>query len=223
MRVALAGISHETNTYAAGLTQAQDFHQLRGARMLKASGQQTDLGGAVDACAQLGIETVPLLYAIAQPSGLVARTTYAAFRDEILAGIQQSSPDGIVLLLHGAGVVEGLADLEGDLVAAIRALVGPSMPMAASFDLHGNITPAMVAQLNGVFACHEYPHIDMHLQSAAAVQWVAKMHSESFRAECQMRQLPLLLPTSTTLEGIAKQTLTQVLAAENNAAGAHRS
>ncbi|MGI9326979.1 MAG: M81 family metallopeptidase [Pseudomonadales bacterium] len=220
MRIALAGISHETNTYCAQQTPAAEFYQLRGPRMLQAAGQETDLGGAVDACASLQVEAVPILYAIAQPSGLIARAAYEQFRDEIVDGLLAQEPlDGVVLLLHGAGVVDGIHDLEGDLVTAVRGAMGEALPIAASFDLHGNVTQAMVSRLNGVFACHQYPHIDMHAQAAAAVRLVAQMQAEDFRAQCAMRNLPMLLPTTTTFEGIGQQMLEAVLAAEAQGEG----
>ncbi|MFK7913263.1 MAG: M81 family metallopeptidase [Pseudomonadales bacterium] len=213
MRIALAGISHETNTFCSGETTASDFSQVRGARMLRSRGQHTDLGGAIDACAALDIEVEPLLYAIAQPSGLVSAAAYEGFRDEIVAGLQQAAPlDGVVLLLHGAGVVAGTDDLEGDLVAAIRACVGDELPIAASFDLHGNVTQAMADGLNGVFACQQYPHIDLHKQSAAAVALVADMHQRGYRCRCSVQTLPLLLPTTTTFEGVGKRVLTDLQA-----------
>jgi microcystin degradation protein MlrC len=42
--------------------------------------------------------------------------------------------------LHGAGVVEGIEDLEGDLCEAVRNVIGEAVPMTAGFDLHGNVT-----------------------------------------------------------------------------------
>lgn len=211
MRIALAGISHETNTYCSGETGADRFSQLRGARMLRSSGQQTDLGGAVDACRAQGIEPVPILYAIAQPSGIVAAEAYRGFRDEIVDGLLSAGTlDGVVLLLHGAGVAVGVDDLEGDLVQAIRAALGDDIPITASFDLHGNVTPNMVAGLNGVFACQQYPHIDLHTQAAAAVTLVTDMQQRGYRCQSRMLSLPMLLPTTTTFEGVGKDMLAQL-------------
>ena len=46
MEIAIAGIAHETNTYCRELTQAKDFHQLRGERVFLARGTETGIGGA---------------------------------------------------------------------------------------------------------------------------------------------------------------------------------
>ena len=214
MRIALAGISHETNTYCQGLTPKSDFYTYRGERMLGTAGQESDVGGAVDACQRLGVDIVPVLFASTQPSGTIAREAYEDFKVEILDGLAEAGElDGCVLLLHGAGVVEGIQDLEGDLCHAVRAQLG-DIPIAASFDLHGNVTQDMADQLNGIFACHHYPHVDLHDRAAEAVDAVVNMASRGQRARCQVIRLPLLLPTTTTYEGVGERMLQHLLALE---------
>jgi len=40
-------------------------------------------------------------------------------------------PDGVLLFLHGAQVADGVDDCEGDILAAVRAIVAiPTMPVA---------------------------------------------------------------------------------------------
>ena len=215
MRIALAGINHETNTYCRGLTEAKDFHQLRGDRMFRARGSETSLGGALATCAELGIDVVPILFCDTQPSAMIARAAYEGFKAEILRGLAAALPvDGVFLALHGAGVVEGLQDLEGDLCVAVRDLVGEAVPITAGFDLHGNVTQRMADALNGVFACQQYPHIDMHLRADEAIRLIVRMHFEGVRPVLHVERVPMLLPTTTTFEGIGQRTLAHMLAAE---------
>ena len=87
MRIAIAGISHETNTYRAEQTQANDFGQARGAQILRSRGNATDMGGFVTACEARAIEPVPILAVGAEPSGTIARSAYEGFKAEILAGL----------------------------------------------------------------------------------------------------------------------------------------
>ena len=187
MRIALAGITHETNTYCRDSTTTRDFHQSRGEHIFKSRDTETSIGGALAACSDLNLEPVPLPVAFAQPSGVIELATYEAFKNEILQGLQQQSPiNGVFLDLHGAGVVEGINDLEGDLVQSIRQLVCPETPITATFDLHGNITPAMCEALDGTFACHEYPHIDLHLRAREAIELIHRMNLESLRPVAHM-------------------------------------
>ena len=211
MRIALAGISHETNTYCGANTPASAFYVYRGDKMLDAAGQESDVGGAVDACSRLGCEIVPILFASTQPSGTIEFEAYSGFKEEILSGLAAAGPlDGCVLLLHGAGVVEGIEDLEGDFAAAVRDLLG-DIPITATFDLHGNVTQAMADQLNGMFVCHHYPHVDLHLRAAEAVAAVKSMAEKGVRARCEVIRLPLLLPTTTTYEGVGERMLHHLL------------
>lgn len=217
MRIALAGIGHETNTYCREQTPAAHFSILRGEEVFRTRGTESGMGGALDACAQLGAEPVPVLVAGAQPSGTIQRETYEQFKREILDGIAAAMPvDGIYLELHGAGVVDGISDLEGDLAAAVRDLAGEAVPITASFDLHGNVTQRMADALDGVFACHQYPHIDMHLRAAEAVHLIDRMLRENFRPVVHVETVPMLMPTTTSFEGIGQQTLEMVLAAEQH-------
>ena len=217
-RIAIAGINHETNTYAQGLTTAADFYQLRGARLLSRRGTETDIGGALDACAARGFEAVPLLVAGAQPSGTIEASAYEDFKQEILTGLVDAGPfDGVFLGLHGAGVVEGIPDLEADLAHAVRRQVGEAVPVVAVFDLHGNVTQNMGDALDGVFACHQYPHIDLHLRAFEAIDLIAAMLTEKFRPSVYVASVPVLLPTTTTFHGIGESFLAEVLAAESDA------
>ncbi len=215
MRIALAGIEHETNTYCHGETEYADFYVQRGAKMLRSAGQKNALGGALDACQAMDIEAVPVLYAFAQPSGTIAASVYESLKEELLEHLADAAPvDAVLWVVHGAGVVDGIADLEDDLIAAGRELLGAEMPMAGVFDLHGNITQAMASKLNGVFACRQYPHVDMHLRSAEAIAHLQRMISSGRRAKCTVVSLPLLMPTTTTFSGAGADVLADVLAAE---------
>lgn len=216
MRIAIAGISHETNTYCQGFTSRDDFYQLQGEKLLGTLGQESDVGGAVGACERLGVEAVPILFVSAQPSGTLDHGTYQAFKGEIISRLADALPlDGLALCLHGAGVVDGIEDLEGDLVAAIRELVGRDFPITASFDLHGNVTQAMADDLDGVFACHHYPHIDLHERAAEAVELIVRINREGIKSESVVTHIPMLMPTTTTFTSPGQERLQMMLDAEN--------
>jgi microcystin degradation protein MlrC len=215
MRIAIAGISHETNTYCSAPTRRDDFHELRGRKILATADQESDVGGAVAACLELDIEPVPILFVSAQPSGVIERGTYDTFREEILQGLERALPlDGVVLCLHGAGVVDGIEDLEGDLATAVRAIVGVDTPVVATFDLHGNVTQEMADALNGVFACHHYPHIDLHERAREAVELIVDIRRNGIRPVTAVTSLPMLMPTTTTFIEPGSSWLERMLAAE---------
>ncbi len=205
MRIAIAGISHETNTYAdefIGVTGRELFSVAQGPAILGHAGKNTFTGGMVDECRARGIEMAPLAVCSAHPSGTVRRDVYLEFRQLILEALSTCGPiDGLVLELHGAGVAEGIFDLEGDLITAIRRLVGPKLPIAAALDLHGNITAEMVNGCNALFGNHLYPHTDSAARGREAVGLVADMVQGKCAPVSEWVRLPILMPTATTDEG----------------------
>jgi microcystin degradation protein MlrC len=216
MRFAIAGISHETNTYRREQTDASDFGQARGEQILRSRGNATDIGGFVTACESRGIEPVPILTVGAEPSGTIARAAYDGFKAEILEGIADARPlDGVLLGLHGAGVVDGIDDLEADLSEAVRDLIGEGTPLVGTFDLHGNVSQRMADALDGVFACHQYPHMDPHERSEEAVALIVRMLDESFRPTTFVESVPLLVPMTTTFVGAGQAMLAEMLEAES--------
>jgi microcystin degradation protein MlrC len=202
-RVLIAGISHETNTYCKDLTRRGEFYELRGERLLRAlRGTRTDVGGMLAACEELGATVIPALTSGAAPSGTIEAATYAALREEILGDLRRAGPlDAVALALHGAGVVEGIDDLEADLVEAIRGLTGKAVRVVATFDLHGNVTQRMADGLDLLFGCHEYPHTDLCERGVEAIRAIPRLLSGEWSPVSAVVDVPVLLPTTTTLFG----------------------
>ena len=58
-------------------------------------------------------------------------------------------------------VAEHAADSEGELLARLRAIVGPKLPIVASLDLHANVTHRMLREADALVSYRTYPHVDM--------------------------------------------------------------
>ena len=86
------------------------------------------------------------------PAGKTVKKVYEAFRDEILADLKAAMPvDGVLLSMHGAMVAEGYDDCESDLLAGVRKVVGPDVPVGAELDLHCNIGPGTLRDATALF------------------------------------------------------------------------
>src|SRR5262249_50140384 len=108
-----------------------------------------------------GFTVVGSLGAVAPPAGPSVRGVWEAFRDEILADLRRAMPVNAVLLnLHGAMVADGYDDCEGDILARVRQIVGPSVPVGAELDPHCHVTPLMVEQATVLVLYKEFPHTD---------------------------------------------------------------
>ncbi|TCO57973.1 M81 family metallopeptidase [Actinocrispum wychmicini] len=194
MRIGIAGIAIESSTFSPHRTGLADFRVTRGA----------DLLARYTWTANSDVEWVPLLHAVSLPGGAVQADVYASLKSEILARLVGAGPlDGLVLDIHGAMSVVGLADAEADLVAAIRATVGPSVLISASMDLHGNVSHDFVAHLDLVTCYRMAPHEDAwETKERAARNLVARLRS-GVRPHLAWVQVPVLLPgekTSTRIE-----------------------
>ena len=120
MRVGIGGVFQETNTYVTEWTGAGSIDRFvvtAHAEMLDAyRGSLTEIGGAIAGAADLGVEAIPLTFAIATPGPTVSAVAYTDLSGRLLDDIAAAGPlDALVLVLHGAGVVEGIetpAELE---------------------------------------------------------------------------------------------------------------
>ena len=55
----------------------------------------------------------------------------------------------------------GIADAEGHILAAVRELVGPDVPIVAQLDIHTNASQRMIEQADVLIGRETYPEIDM--------------------------------------------------------------
>lgn len=223
MRLVIGGLEHETNTFATesmGTTGLGAFQTLRGDELFNTRGTRTFLGGFLAAIDEDpdSYEVVPTLWAMAGPSGIIEADAYRALKAELVDAIAAAMPvDAVALSMHGAGVVEGIEDLETDLALAVRAVVGDAVPIVVPLDLHGNITAAMGDAIDLMLGVHEYPHTDSFDRGVEAIRALPMILQGDWSPTTHVIQLPLLLPTSTTDEGPAAAIRDLCLAAEEHA------
>ncbi len=194
MRIAVGGLWHETNTFAAGLTTLADFDILEGQAVVEAlAGTRTPLGGFLDAARGQDVEIIPALFAWTLPSGTVSRDAHGHITGRLVERIADAGPDGILLDLHGAMVADGCEDVEGALLADLRARLG-DVPIAVVFDFHANISAAFVERVD-VFAGYDtYPHIDPYDRGIEVYRLLRRLLSRQIRPARAYAQPPLLLP-----------------------------
>src|SRR5688572_902821 len=161
-RIALGSILTECNEFGGQPIDLARFRQYElryGPDVLELRGGA--VGGMLAVLAEAGVEPLPLLVASTCPGGPVTGECYRRLKEELLDRLAAYGPvDGVLLALHGSAVVEGLGDLEGDLLAAVRSQVGPVMPVVATLDLHAHVTRAMVEHADALIAWETYPHRD---------------------------------------------------------------
>ncbi len=145
MKVAVARIYHESNTFnpvPTTLDTLKAFGYREGDAMLDASFVSSELAGAVEAAGKHGIELAGLIKAGGWAGGKLAADDFDYLRSRFLARCRESLPvDGVYLALHGALVSEAEDDAEGNILEAVRELIGEKIPLVVTCDMHAR-TPS---------------------------------------------------------------------------------
>ncbi len=180
MKVVIARLNHETNTFSPLPTPlaafgAGDPHgpAFGADAYTVARGSATAMGAFIDMAERKNCEIVTPLFAMANPSGPVDAAAYGVMCDAIVAAVAAGC-DAIMLDLHGAMVIEGNGDGEGALLERIRA-VAPATPLALALDLHGNLSDRMIGHADIVVGFKTYPHVDMYDTGAHAARLLFDM------------------------------------------------
>lgn len=204
-RIAVGGFLHETNTFAPTKATYDDFvhgggwpAMARGADVLRVMRKiNVGLAGFNEAAESHGWELVPTISAAASPCAHVTRDAFERIMKEMVDGIANAGPiDAVYLDLHGAMVTEHYDDGEGEILARVRKVIGPDLPLVASLDLHANVSPEMIAHADALIAYRTYPHIDMADTGRACARHLALLLTSKTRFAKAFRQLPFLIPIS---------------------------
>jgi microcystin degradation protein MlrC len=218
MRIATGGIIHETSTLVETRTTSEDFEFGRGiirgdAIIDHFRGTNVCTGGFITGADTFGFELIGLLRASAFPGGLILREDYDALKAELLerlsAADAESPVDGVLLDLHGAMVVEGIEDGDGDVVAAVRELIGPDRPIVVTQDLHGNHTRLRVEAADVIVGFDTFPHVDMAVRGEEAADIIDRTIRGLLKPTMAIHQLPMFW--STTQQVTAEPPMTGVI------------
>lgn len=157
-------LSTETNgfsTIPTGLGSFREAFVRRDASLTAPHGVGAYLGVFRALAAADGRDVIESVSAGAEPAGLTVQSAYEELRDHILDDLRAAGPVGFVLLgLHGAMMATGCDDCEGDLIARVRDIVGPAIPIGVELDPHCHLTGAMLAAADVIVTMKEYPHTD---------------------------------------------------------------
>jgi microcystin degradation protein MlrC len=194
-RIAIGGLASESCTFSPLPTRLADIEVLRGDELL-------DRHPYIAQVEDVAFE--PLLRAYALPGGPWEARAFDLLLSELLAALSADGPwDGVLLDLHGALYVKGHEDAEAHLLASVRRTVGPDCIIAASYDLHGNVSEHVMAQVDILTAYRTAPHVDDDETRERAAHLLLRCLREGRRPARALVRLPLTLPgerAMTTVE-----------------------
>jgi microcystin degradation protein MlrC len=208
MRIAIAGLMHESNTFSRTPTDRQAFESasLRYGPALIAEWKDAhhEMGGFIEGAGRFGYELEPIVMAWATPAGPVTDDVLDLVCGRIieqLRGRPRSAGgdlDGLLLALHGAMVCNGFPDGDGEVLRRLRHAFGPRFPIVTTLDFHANVSAQMVEHSTAIVAYQTNPHVDQRARGLVAASIMARTVRGEI-APCQRLAKP------ATLIGIACQ------------------
>lgn len=199
----IAALMHETNAFSPVPTNLDSFDIWRPAGAVRPPPDRDTLayGAFWRQALDEGLEIGPGFFATCQPSAPLSQADWQCLRDEIVADLRNAGAvDRVFLFLHGAQCAQGTDDAEGELLVAVRAEVGPEVPVAVLLDLHANLSRRMLEQADYVLACLEYPHTDYAARARRAFDLLERHTTEGLRPTTAAVRLPIVGAYPTTME-----------------------
>lgn len=223
--VIVGAFAHEANTFVPEPVTRADFQareEYIGDEVPKnLRDTETTVGGVIDAADATDVELIHTVSAFATPGGVVADAAYEFYTNKILDGIRthKDSLDGIILPLHGAMVSETYTDGEGPLIQAARDIVGNSVPIVVTLDLHGNVSEQMVAAADAIVAYETYPHLDKADTGRRGLNLLLRAIRDEISPTMHFARPPVIAyqPKAYTVEGPMAEVMTQARELEQQA------
>ena len=142
---------------------------------------------------------VGIALAMTEPNGPVEHGFFLELLDTIERRLRAALPvDAVYICSHGAALTTEEDDPDGVLFALVRRIVGPDVPIAATLDLHANVSARMVHSLDAFIGYRTNPHLDMRERGAEAAAAIREMLA-GMRPQAAFIRLPIVPPTVTML------------------------
>src|SRR6266481_3729891 len=206
-RVAILGFSIECNKFAPVATKAHFLARtyLEGDAIIDEARSATpcmlpETPGFIAAMDASGAWTpVGIALAMTEPNGPVEHAFFVELIETIERQLKAALPiDAVYICSHGAGLTTEEDDPDGALFEAVREIVGPDVPIAATLDLHANVSERMVGSVDAFIAYRTNPHLDMRERGAEAAAAIREMLG-GVKPQRAFVRLPIVPPTVTML------------------------
>jgi microcystin degradation protein MlrC len=205
-RVAITGIVLESNAFSPVATE-EDFRgrfyyegqaivdeaRREGSPMMR---EVAAFVGAMDATGPWC--PAPLVLTGCQPWGPVDQGFFARTVDRILSALEAAPVDAVYVANHGAMVATVSTDPDGDMLTAIRKVVGERCPIVCTLDLHANVSARMAAAADVLVSYLTNPHVDQ-VERGEEAAFLLRAMLAGMRPRAHHVQLPLTPPSVSLL------------------------
>jgi len=208
IKILLGGLHQEINSFSPGRTSVEEYKRKQyyfGEQMLqKVSPRIRNNEGSdgIRACYNVlndaGVEIIPGGYISAQPGAIIEQSVLDDYIAHVKAVTKANLPlDGVVLFMHGAAQSELSDDPEGDIIVAVREIVGNDVPITVGLDFHANVTDRMVKNANTISLYQRYPHVDIWETGERAARFCLSILNGEISPKMALVRIPMIVPASS--------------------------
>jgi microcystin degradation protein MlrC len=209
--VLVGGFKHELNSFALGTTTRESIEQAgyyaEGADIFAAPrSKRPELAAVREIAEAEGLELIATVHFHALfAGGPIEHAIYERARDLILDAAREhrAAIRGVMLPLHGATVTTEEDDPEGDLLTRLREILGPDVPIVATFDTHAHGTARMARAADALIGFKTQPHVDHYETATLAMGILLGAMRGELRPVTTHRKLRML--TSAERQDTTKQ------------------
>ncbi len=208
MKIAICEFHQETNSFVPFASTRKDYEVFgiqKGQQMIDEVDDGCALKGLLDVLNESKVDMIPTYRMWANASGPVEDAVVTEFLEYTLSVLEKNLPlDGVCISFHGATQSGMSDDVCGDIAQRIRQVAGQDAVLAATFDLHANITKKISDHVDIICGYHTYPHVDFYQVGRRA----ASLCLQKIKGEKKLYQkhvtIPMIAPASgyTTRSGV---------------------
>lgn len=178
VRIGVGGIRYESNSFAGTSSPGEQFGGTgtrHGDAVIDDAPTNSELAGARGEAAQDGgIELIGTVDTFGGCGAPLNDAVYEELASELLGRLKANAGlDAVYLALHGAMTTTAREDVEADLLGRVRDLVGSTVPIVVSFDLHAAVSERTIGIVDAVIGYKTCPHTDFVQTGQRAIRLAA--------------------------------------------------
>lgn len=195
-RIAVGGLAAESNSlYPKARPMRERAERSREEWITEAAKANTVASGVVTAAKDLDIDVYPTVFAGAGSLGYVEKESFERVLDKLVNEIKTANPpfDGVILMQHGAMVVDGYPEGDEEVVRRVRNAMGEDFPIVVTHDFHSNVSHELVRLSDVLITYKENPHLDTKQRGIQAATIIAGMVRGEIKPTQAMAQPPMIV------------------------------
>ena len=195
-RIAVGGLAAESNSlYPKARPMRERSPVDREEWMSEAAKANTVASGVVEAAKDLNIDVYPTVFAGAGSLGYVEKSSFDTVLNKLVNQIKTANPpfDGVILIQHGAMVVDGYPEGDEEVVRRVRTAMGEDFPIVVTHDFHSNVSHELVRLSDVLITYKENPHLDTKQRGIQAATIIAGMARGEIKPTQAMAQPPMIV------------------------------